>query len=78
MIKNLIIAGLSFLCIALIAHSLRMSEEWTKLVGYYGYAEKFIEEAEKDWNGNGMSFYATDAGLDYVHASGEIKSMLEH
>ena len=76
MIKNLIIAGLSFLCIALIAHSLRMSEEWTKLVGYYGYAEKLIEEAEKDWNGNGMSFYATDAGLDYVHASDEIRTML--
>ena len=76
MIKNAIIAGLSFLCIALIAHSTRMSEEWTKLVGYYGYAEKFIEEAEKDWNGDGMSFYATEAGLDYVHASGEIKTML--
>ena len=76
MIKNLIIAALSLLCIALIAHTLRMSEEWTKLVGYYGYAEKFIEEAEKDWNGDGMSFYATDAGLDYVHASGEIRTML--
>lgn len=76
MIKNFIIAGLSCLCIALVAHTLRMEVEWTKLVGYYGYAEKFIEEAEKDWNGDGMSFYATDAGLDYVHASGEIKTML--
>lgn len=78
MVKNLIIALLAALCVVLCSVILDMSEEWTKLVGYYGYAETFIEEAAAEYDGQGMSFYASDAGLDYVHASGEIKSMLEH